>query len=356
MAFIFASNPDSLAGQKNYYDQSNIRLAENDQRARQAMIDEQNRQALRNQELMRADAMQAQQAQLAAAQNAFNFQQNQMVRQDDKADRAFKFGIDRADRAAENKEQRRQFDVGSDLKKTQLADSKAQGDYVELVNAIGDNSITSPSQIDALFGHLSKPDLDRAKVYFHSKQQGLNDEYQAVNNAAQAATAQVVAKAVPATDNTHTILRFLPSNAKPAVPSPRLTEQEAMKKLIDVPKNPLLKNYMDLIQWDEGAQQFVPIIKKPQGFTFAAPSPPTATAPSPLPSPAVSADSFSFTNAPPAAVSQPPIVWPPGAGSAPNQLVAQRNQGYRVGAMYKGGLVYLGGDPNSPASWKQAGQ
>lgn len=43
------------------------------------------------------------------------------------------------------------------------------------------------------------------------------------------------------------------------------------------------------------------------------------------------------------------------ADNAPKDQPKEAQGGYKIGATYKGGLKYLGGDPNDEASWQQAG-
>jgi hypothetical protein len=49
----------------------------------------------------------------------------------------------------------------------------------------------------------------------------------------------------------------------------------------------------------------------------------------------------------------PPTAPPAAPISAAPSLGAQAMGGYKIGTRYKGGLIYLGGDPNDPNSWQQ---
>lgn len=78
------------------------------------------------------------------------------------------------------------------------------------------------------------------------------------------------------------------------------------------------------------------------------PAAPVPTAPAPTPSGSVGGvpinlnpKTFSFY--------QNPLT----AGSTTSPVQPQSAQGYKIGATYKGGLTYLGGDPNDEKSWKQ---
>lgn len=327
MAYIFGGDINSLAGQKNTYDQMNVNLALQDRALRQKAQDEYQQQMITAQRQAEEDARQN------AAQR-FQFDLGQQDRADrlagqayDRGMRMFDFTTGRADRAAQDAESRRRFDIQTGLETQRLNAAKGQGDYSELVNAVQSGGVKTPEEIDSLFGHLSDGQRDRAKTYLAAAQQGKLEDYQAVDAAARAATGMVRPKPVAAVPGAHFWNRDIP-----AVPAKVLNEDEAMAALAGVKA---LNKFLPQLTWDEASQSFQPVMRKP-GFNFTVPTAATGT----------NAPQFAL---PPSPVTQT-VTNPPAAG----EPVAF--PGYKMGAVYKGGLQYLGGDPNVETSWRQVSQ
>lgn len=312
MAYIFASDPNALAGQKNYYDQMNVNLAVRDQEARQRAID------TAQQQQVNANA-----ANQAAQQQAYQFAQQQRAAE---ADTAYNRGVQsyQFGQQGKNEQERiREFNVGTDLQQQQIGAQKQAALYGEALQAVDAGDITTPDDIEKNYSTLAPDQKQRLNAYLTASTQRKGDQYQQALSAAAAATGAVVGSgtpAAPAVPGAHFGNSATP--AKPAVPAPTLTEDQAMAKLAG------LKGFtkvMPLLSFDADEQKFVPNMK--------APTPPSAlTAPPPAPSTALSNYAFgpTQTNAGPANPTMPPVPAPvaPQAGGivAPTQTNAPRFQ------------------------------
>lgn len=270
-SFIFASNPDALSSSRFNYDQSNIQMAERDRALRQKAIDEQNQQFFRNQELMRADAIRQQDAEARAQEGMFQFAQNQQAQNQNRQDQYFQFGVNRSDRAAQNLEAKRQFDVGTGEKTRE-------------------------------FNYNTK----RLEAKDAEQLQNEVEQYKGVLSIAKAATELVKPEG----------FRNLPTWMQKSFP---LDEQTAMERLS---QDRSMARHLDKLQWDEQGQQFFPVYRTPPGFNFAATNAPVAAAPMPVsPFRASAVPSWWPTASMMSAVSAPPLNGPT------NAPVVQMNRG-----------------------------
>lgn len=287
MAYIFASNPDALAGQRNFYDTTNIQMAQRDQALRQKAEDDARQSYIFAQQQAHDDQVraqqQAQQYQFAANQDARQAQRD--------ATQAYQFGVGQKNLAAENVESKRRFDIGTGLTEKEIAAKgeqykyeKGQKDFSELATAIQNGEISDPIQIDTLFNNLDEQNRNRGKAYLNSKLNGLKDDWQTINQAALLATSIVAPKIEEPKPVSHMFGLYSTTPKKPE--QKNLDTGDAMKILASS-NNKTLLQYQPLIQWNETDQKFEPITKPPTlGATNALPSrgaPVTPTGPAPVP-------------------------------------------------------------------------
>jgi hypothetical protein len=246
MAYVFGSGIDSVAQQKNYYDQMNVGLAQSDQAARQRAID-----------ITQQRQLQTQQQAQDQANAQYQFQQQQAAQQQADQTNDFRFNLGRQDEASARAEDTRRFNVQTQLQKDQLASTKGQNDYAEAVNAIENGDVNNPDDLAKSFPNLNAQQQTRASMYLTMKAKKQTQDYQAVQAAADAATGLVASKPVTTTAKPH----FWSSPVTTTTPAAPLSEDEAFAKL--APIKPLAK-FLPALTWDEAAQRFVPAMPKPE--------------------------------------------------------------------------------------------
>jgi hypothetical protein len=332
MAFIFGSNPDSLAQQRMGTDQMNIGFAERQQALAQSEQDRANQQQIDADN--RARDEQAQE---------FQFGAQQAAQQKASAENDYRFNLGRQDEAAATAESKRRFDIGAKQTQQQIDASTGQSDYAEAVNAVENGDVTSLADLTKSFPKLTPSQQQRAAMYLTMKTRKQGQDYQSVMAAANAATGLVTPKPVTTTVKPH----FWSSPVTTTTPATPLTEDEAFAKLATV--KPLAK-FLPALTWDEQSQKFLPAIPKPEGWQPTQTSgsgtgpgtPPNAQA---APASAPAPFSFNATAAP-----QPTTVTSgtqPLSGGVPNLVAGQ--------TVYKG-YRYVGGDPGAQTSWVPANQ
>ena len=303
--YIFGSGFDSLAGQKNLYDEQAIRLGLADQQARQAAINQTQQNYVFAQRQAEEDARQ-QQSQDLAQTDRFQSQQDrnqQQSRQD------YQFNLGRSDQAKVDAESKRRFDVESGFKTAANEQQKAQVDAADTRNQLQDlvkmaqsGTIPADSDMSQLFPKLTPTQVDWAKKFAQSQSADQAKQLQDIaTEATRLAQAKkpVTEKATPA----GTWLLGTGLFAKAAQPAKPMTEDEAFNAIM---ADKSLKEYSPLLQWDNNAQQFVPIGQHTGPSQYQFTPPPTL-------SPAV-------TNAARAPVMTMPPPVPPTAGTPPYQF------------------------------------
>lgn len=318
MAYTFGSTLDQVAQQRNFYDNLNLRVAENAQSAYQkAQADqtEADRFGIRQNE---EDRRQQQQQQY----QFFQANQAEADRAQERAQQKYQFGATEAERATSRGDEAYRFNANLQATKDQNATVKTErsGDqqYAEAVNMINSGVLKDETQIPKLFPNLTKEHIDSLSVYFK------NMADQSVNSgaAAEAGAAGYNAKVdelrrqkalATLNDPTKTPtsswysfgMSSKPSAADvaakargvPALPTsqlPPLSQGEIDPIVEQMYKNP--KN-VPAVNFDPVSQRFIPV-KPPSNYIFNrtgtnAPSniasvpPPTApgAAPPPPPSP-----------------------------------------------------------------------
>jgi hypothetical protein len=365
--FVFGSNPSDLAGQRNWYDQTNISLAKDDRDARQNAIQRYQNQLVEARRQAEQDARQDQVMQ-------FNYDQlasNDAARQEQTKTNAFQFGAGQQDKAAALAENKRQFDTSEtrlnkqfDFNQGQSKTIDANNQLKELIGMFKSDSVPADSDVTQLFPALTDAQKNYARQVAEQQKKFESDR---INSAAEQATHLVrqlggVAAAVPNTRWFGGLGVF--NNAKDAV------QLNADKAFSTLNGDKELREWASDLIWDDVGQRFVAKSKSGANdfSSFRAMFPPAALAPPSGPSPADGAGFFQrmIQQATPMNVPAPvtPTAGGPGGGSvypfvqpaAANPAPVQMSRGYQVGATYKGGLRYLGGDPNNLASWQQVGQ
>jgi hypothetical protein len=283
--FIFASNPDSLANQRNVADQENIGLAQSDQQARQRAID-----------IGQQRQIEAQQRAQAEQDAQFQFQQQQAAQAQAEQQNDFRFNLGRQDQAAAAAEDKRRFDIGAKQTQQQIDAGKGQNDYVEAVNAIESGDITNPDDLTKGFPSLTPTQKQRAVMYLSMKTKKQGQDYQSVAAAANAATGIVAPPFNPTPAVKPHWWSSTPPSEKPPAP---LTEDEAMGKLAS-DKNAIgLRKFLPALTWDEANQRFMPAIPKPEGWMPNSVAPAAAPSPQPSASGTGAPGSFAFNNTAP---------------------------------------------------------
>lgn len=301
MAYIFASNPDALAGQKNFYDQTNIQLAERDRALRQQALDTYQQRQLEAQARADQQAYQFQQLALSQAAQAQNRADQQAAITAD----AYRFKLGREDTADANKESKRRFEAQMDLQKSQMDFGKAQNDYAQAYNDIQAGNIETAEDIGRLYPGLSTLDTARATAALTGKQKGEVAAYNQIASAAQAATGFIRSQTTPK-PVTSGSLWWKKTETPPAV---QLDEEQAMNALA---QNKNFAKALPHLSWDESTQSFMPNIPKP-----AILSSPTPT-PAPTPSPALAIPPITPITIPSVAPTTQPQ---PAAASSPSPAI-----------------------------------
>lgn len=315
--FIFGTNPDQLAQQRNVADQMNISLAQDQQRQAQDQI---NRQ--------QAAQFEAARQRQAEQDSSFQFAANQAAQTKADQENEFRFGLQRQDQAAATAEDTRRFNAQLELQKSQIAGTKGQTDYAEAINAIENGDVTTPADLAKSFSNLTPQQKQRAGMYLGGKNRRESQDYQSVVDAANAATGVVRPPDVTTTAKPH----WWSSPVTTTTPAAKLTEDQAMAKLSGVKA---LQKFLPALTWDEDKQQFVPAVPKPDGWQ------PTVAG--------AAAGQFSFGAGGPTPAPTPPTVT---AGPTP---VTGTLPALAVNTIYKG-YRYIGGDPATSSSWVPVNQ
>jgi hypothetical protein len=278
--FVFGGSPDALAGQQNFYDQTNIELAQKERDLQQRQIDEAQRQQAQADE-------QAQAQDPADAQFRFQAQQEAAAN----AENQYRFNLGRQDEQAANAESKRQFDTQTALTKQQIAAQTGGADYSEAYNAIANGDVVTPDDLAKSFPSLTPIQKQRAAMYLQQKKTRDVQDYQQIAAGAAAATGAVR----PPTTQTVTKGGWFSSPTTNTVPAVNLTEDQAMASLASMKQ---FAKVLPHLVWNEEDQKFEPAIKPPAGFVFPglAVPPPSMTVPAPVaPGTPPSAPPFQFS-------------------------------------------------------------
>jgi hypothetical protein len=310
MAYVFGNSFDSVAGQKNLYDNMALRIAESDRQARMQADQQAQQNDIFAQRQQEEDARQR-------ADEIFRRQQAAVGQQQagqQAATQRYQFGAELADKQASEAQRAKEFGQSLDLQKSQVAGNKAEpnanADYNEVVQRIDRGEIDDPNKIPALFPNLNPIQSQQAAEYWKQQNQSQQEGYRGLMATAQAATAAVKANRLAKVDTgkkTGGFMGFGGTKVPPTIADlPTITEDEALSTLASQRQ---FAHALPTLQWDETAQQFLPIVKQPKGYQF--PGVLRGTAPAAVPPPpnltGQSTNRFAF---------------PPGAGVLPGSGMA----------------------------------
>jgi len=276
--YTFGSSPDSLAQNRQVYDNYNLRLAESDRDARQRAIDQQRENyifAVKNQQ---EQDRQNQELAMRMADTSYNRNQGAQ----DRAFRMYQFGLGRDDQAPQEGESNRRFGI-EDAARTRGLD--IQDDRLDLADQIQKDKLAQYNQQTA-----------------EAKKQQVDD----IQSALQRANIIVSATNPTPAPNSH-LFGLWHTQQPRAV----LTEDEAFSHAL---RDKTLSPYVDLFTWDVPNQRFTLRNQpaSPQQYQFAPPTNP----PMPQTNMAPSRPVFAPTNSPsPAVVSPFPAPAPMQVGS-----------------------------------------
>lgn len=325
MAFIFASDPNSLASSRMGYDQLNVNLAEKDRAARQQAIDQQNQNYVLAQQQARKDAEEQAQRQYQFASLSANQQQSAASADTQK----FQFNAEEADKKAQREQGAYQFGESQKLKSKELDANQAYGDFQSVMNGIQTGDITDPTDIST-HDKLTPEQKASALSHLATVTAKHAQDYQGLAGVAKGATLAV--------KPTGFFSRFQ-----------TLSEADAMDRLAF---DPTYRRLAEKLVWNEAAQQFEPNLTPPKSSVAPASPVNSLSLGNAVPVP-VDNPGYGFAMPQPAATAPAPAPFGNrGAMAQTNAPVTQMSNGYRVNAVYRG-MQYLGGDPNNPASWRQ---
>lgn len=260
MAYLFGNNYSDLAQQRLSYDTLNLQTAERDRSARDSAYQF---QAQQQQEANR----QAQENSRQSAQQYYqSVQDAQRQTNQDQATKTanYQFGVTEADRMASEGERKREFDTNVDLEKKQYDESKNQSKLNSALASINSGEIQDPADISKLHPELTPLQQEQAAAAFTAKNRQDVAAYKNIVGLTPSLNADVAAE-----------LAAKVSKGEPA----KLTQDEA-DAIQGAGKYAKVKG-INLLEWDDAAQRFVPNASPPYGFQPPAPR----AAPTPAPAP-----------------------------------------------------------------------
>lgn len=284
--YLFGSGFDSLAQQRQSYDQLAYSLADQDRQARERAA-----AVVRAQ----ADREQQRQDQMVADSTARQYQfgrdaQVQAERASQDATQQYQFGVGQQFRQKEfDAAQKNQADTmafNRDLIKTQASEGKADADYSDAEQKAQAGILTDPKLLDSQYPNLTPVQKMRVHDVIANRLQSSIQQFKAASAAATAATGFVNQGNVAVPEKGSLFWKT------PAVPAKKITESEAFEKLAG---NRAFSKVASSLEWDEDSQGFTPIIPDPTAkgkpetpatpaYNFGTPAASPAPQPAPLPS------------------------------------------------------------------------
>lgn len=189
MAYVFGSNFDQVAGQKNFYDNLNLRVAEQNRAAQQKAIDDQRQSMIFQQRQQEEDARQAvdQQYRFGQAQAQTDAQK----RSENNA--AYQFNAQMASKARGDAQKASEFSQSLDFSKQQAATQTGQkailGDFNEAAGLVQNGAYDqNPEKIGQDYAHLAPQQLKVLNSLWDIRNKTAQDKFNALKTSADAAT------------------------------------------------------------------------------------------------------------------------------------------------------------------------